>query len=294
MQEFLQQVVNGLALGSIYALIALGYSMVYGIIRLINFAHGDIIMVGAYVAFFCYNNNILKLGFIPSMIISMIACSILGVIIERVAYKPLREAPRIAALITAIGVSFFLQNAFALFFSPKQRAFPEFIKTKEFDIGGIVISNQQLIVLYVSIFLMFLLNWIVMKTKVGRAMRAVSFDKDAARLMGVNVDTTISVTFALGAALAAAAGMLLGLYYKQFDPLMGFMPGLKAFVAAVLGGIGSIPGALVGGVVLGIAEVLVVSLGYSTLRDGAAFAILILVLLVKPSGIFGVKEAEKV
>lgn len=292
MEQFLQQIVNGLALGFIYALIALGYTLVYGIIKLINFAHGDILMVGTYVAFFCY--TLFGLGFVPSLIISMVACAILGVVIERVAYKPLRESPRIAALITAIGVSFLLENAFQLFFGPQQRSFPEFIKTREYDLSGVIITNQQLIVIGLSILLMLFLEWIVMRTRAGMAMRAVSFDKDASRLMGINVDNTISFTFMLGASLAAAAGILLGMYYQQFDPLMGFIPGLKAFIAAVIGGIGSIPGALAGGVLLGITEVLVVSLGYSTLKDGVAFTLLIIVLLVRPTGIFGEKEVEKV
>lgn len=292
MAEFLQQVVNGLALGAIYALIALGYSMVYGIIRLINFAHGDIIMVGAYVAYFSY--ELLHLGFIPSLLLAMLACALLGVSIERVAYKPLRDAPRIAALITAIGVSFLLENLFQVLFDPKQRPFPQFLARTEYNLAGVVVSSEQLLVFGISVLLMIFLNWVVMGTRIGRAMRAVSFDRDAARLMGVNVDTTISATFALGSALAAAAGFLLGMYYQQFDPLMGFMPGLKAFVAAVVGGIGSIPGALAGGFILGLTEVLVVSLGYSTFRDGVAFALLIIVLLVRPSGLFGGKEIEKV
>ncbi len=292
MEQIVQQIVNGIALGLIYALIALGYSLVYGIIRLINFAHGDIIMVGAYVAL--YSNLILGLGMIPSLIIAMVTCSILGVTIERIAYRPLREAPRIAALITAIGVSFLLENAFQLFFGPQQRAFPKFIERKYYKLGALNVTNEQIIILIVSVLLMIILNYIVMRTRTGQAMRAVSFDKDAARLMGINVDNIISVTFVLGTSLAAAAGILLGMYYQQIDPLMGFTPGLKAFISAVLGGIGSIPGAMIGGMTLGIVEVLVVSLGYSTFKDGVAFLILILVLLVRPRGIFGEKEVEKV
>jgi branched-chain amino acid transport system permease protein len=292
LEQFIQQIVNGLALGFIYALIALGYSLVYGIIRLINFAHGDILMVGAYVALF--SHLLLGLDFLPSLLIAMVACSLLGVTIERIAYRPLREAPRIAALITAIGVSFLLEYGFQLFFGPQQRSFPEFIKTRYYKVGLLSVTNEQLIILGIAVFLMLLLNYIVMKTKTGMAMRAVSFDKDAARLMGINVDNVISITFALGTALAAAAGMLLGLYYQQIDPLMGFTPGLKAFISAVIGGIGSIPGALVGGVVLGITEVFVISIGYSTLKDGVAFLLLILVLLIRPRGIFGEKVVEKV
>jgi branched-chain amino acid transport system permease protein len=292
LEQIIQQILNGIALGFIYALIALGYSLVYGIIRLINFAHGDIIMVGAYVALFSY--LILNIGFIPSLLIAMILCSILGITIERVAYRPLREAPRIAALITAIGVSFLLQNGFQLFFGPQQRAFPVFIKRSYYKVGLLNITNEQLIIILLSVFLMIVLNYIVMKTKTGMAMRAVSFDKDAARLMGINVDNVISATFALGTALAAAAGMMLGMYYQQIDPLMGFTPGLKAFISAVLGGIGSIPGAMVGGLVLGITEVFVVSIGYSTFKDGVAFLLLIIVLLFRPRGIFGEKVVEKV
>lgn len=292
MEQLIQQIVNGLALGFIYALIALGYTLVYGIIRLINFAHGDILMVGAYAALFSY--LLLGLGFVPSLLIAMALCSLLGVAIERVAYRPLREAPRITALITAIGVSFLLEYSFQLFFGPQQRAFPEFIKTRYYKAGLLSVTNEQLLILGIAVFLMVALNYIVMKTKIGMAMRAVSFDKDAARLMGINVDNTISITFAIGSALAAAAGMLLGLYYQQIDPLMGFTPGLKAFISAVIGGIGSIPGALVGGLVLGITEVFVVSIGYSTLKDGVAFLLLILVLLIRPRGIFGEKVVEKV
>lgn len=292
MEQVIQQIVNGFALGFIYALIALGYSLVYGIIRLINFAHGDIIMVGAYVALFSY--LLANLGFVPALIVAMILCSLLGVTIERVAYKPLREAPRIAALITAIGVSFLLEYGFQLFFGPQQRAFPKFFKTVHYKVGLLSVTNEQIFILLLAVFLMLILNFIVMKTRIGMAMRAVSFDKDAARLMGINVDNVISATFALGTALAAAAGMLLGLYYQQIDPLMGFTPGLKAFISAVIGGIGSIPGAMIGGLVLGITEVLVVSLGYSTFKDGVAFLLLILVLLIRPRGIFGEKVVEKV
>lgn len=291
MTEFFQQLTNGLALGSVYALIALGYSMVYGIIRLINFAHGDIIMIGAYSAFLSY--TYLHLGFIPSLLLAMLACAITGVTIERLAYKPLRQAPRIAALITAIGVSLLLENGFAFIFGPQQRSFPNFLKTREFAIGQVVISSDQLIVFFLSLFLMISLEWIVKKTSAGRAMRAVSFDREAAQLMGVSVDRTISITFALGSALAAAAGVLLGLYYKQFDPFMGFTPGLKAFIAAVLGGIGVIPGALIGGFVMGLAEVLAVAAGYSTFKDGVAFVLLILILMLRPRGILGEKEVEK-
>lgn len=291
MGEFLQQLINGLALGSVYALIALGYSMVYGIIRLINFAHGDIIMVGAYAAFLSF--TYFDFGFISSLLLAMLVCALTGVIIERLAYKPLRQAPRIAALITAIGVSLLLQNGFAFIFGPQQRSFPNFLETRGYSLGGVLINSDQLIIFFLSLLLMVLLEWIVKNTSTGRAMRAVSFDREAAQLMGVNINRTISTTFALGSALAAAAGVLLGIYYKQFDPFMGFTPGLKAFIAAVLGGIGVIPGALIGGFVMGFAEVLAVAAGYSTFKDGVAFVLLILILLLRPRGILGEKEMEK-
>jgi len=294
MQVFLQQVINGVSLGSIYALIALGYTMVYGIIKLINFAHGDVYMVGAYVGYFAITK--LGMGFIPALITSMLFCAVLGVVIERLAYKPLRNATRIAALITAIGVSLFLEYTGILLVSPQPRAFPEVFAQQKitFFNGQVYITNQQLVIVTVTILLMILLQFIVYKTKIGKAMRAVSFDKDAAMLMGINVNTTISATFAIGSALAAAAGVLVGIYYTSITPLMGIVPGLKAFVAAVLGGIGSIPGAAVGGLLMGIIESMVSGYWSSTLRDAVAFGILILILLVKPSGIFGTSIREKV
>lgn len=292
MEVFLQQIINGLSLGSIYALIALGYTMVYGIIRLINFAHGDIYMVGAYVGYFAANQG---LGFIPSLLLAMITCAVLGVAIERLAYKPLRYAARIAVLITAIGVSMFLEYGGMVVVSPQVRTFPAILGDQTYKIfGNVQITFRQLIIFSVTISLMLLLQFIVHKTKTGKAMRAVSHDTEAAMLMGINVDNTISATFAIGSALAAAAGVLVGIYYNQIDPLMGVMPGLKAFVAAVLGGIGIIPGAVTGAMLLGITETMVSGYGDSLYKDPVAFVILILILIVKPAGLFGKNVREKV
>ena len=290
--QFIQQLVNGISLGSIYALIALGYTMVYGIIRLINFAHGDIYMLGAYIGFFC--TSILHLSFFPALILAMLGAALAGVIIEKAAYRPLRNAPKIAVLITAIGVSFFLEYGGMLLVTPQPRTFPAVFPAKLYNIGGIIINSQQIVILAISLALMILLTYVVQKTKIGKAMRAVSYDTDAARLMGINVDNVISFTFAIGSGLAAAAGVLVGIYYNSIDPLMGIMPGLKAFVAAVLGGIGIIPGAMLGGVIMGIVEALVSGFISSTYRDAAAFLILILILLFKPSGLLGKNVREKV
>lgn len=291
-QQLIQQLINGVSLGSIYALIALGYTMIYGIIKLINFAHGDIYMVGAYVAFFA--TTYLKLSFLPAMLVTMVVAAIVGGIIERLAYRPLRYAPRIAILITAIGVSLLLEYTGILLVSPQPRTFPPIFQAQIYNFGNIVVNSQQVLILVVSLVLMVILTYIVQRTKIGKAMRAVSFDTDAARLMGIDVDHVISITFAIGSALAAAAGMLVGIYYNSIDPLMGIMPGLKAFVAAVLGGIGIIPGAMLGGVLLGIIEALVSGFISSTFRDAAAFAILIIILLFKPSGLLGKNVREKV
>lgn len=291
--QLVQQLINGVSLGSIYALIALGYTMVYGIIKLINFAHGDIYMVGAYIGFFA----ITQAGFsiIPALIISMVVTGILGILVERIAYKPLRHAPRISLLITAIGVSFFLEYTSMYFVSPTPRTFPNVMESvPSFQFGEFVINGQQLLIFAITFILMVILTYIVQKTKMGKAMRAVSFDTETAQLMGIDANRVISFTFGIGSALAAAAGVLVGVYYNSIDPLMGIMPGLKAFVAAVLGGIGSIPGAMTGGIILGIIESLVSGFISSTFRDAAAFAILILVLLFKPSGIFGKNTREKV
>lgn len=291
-KQLIQQLINGISLGSIYALIALGYTMVYGIIKLINFAHGDIYMVGAYVGF--YAVTMTKMSIIPALIISMVVTGLLGILVEKIAYKPLRKAPRISLLITAIGVSFFLEYTSMYFVSPTPRIFPNVIDSLSLNIGSFVINGQQLLIFIITVILMVLLTYIVQKTKMGKAMRAVSFDTETAKLMGINADRVISFTFGIGSALAAAGGVLVGVYYNSIDPLMGIMPGLKAFVAAVLGGIGSIPGAMTGGIVLGVIEALVSGFISSTFRDAAAFAILILVLLFKPSGIFGKNTNEKV
>ncbi|AIF54053.1 branched-chain amino acid ABC transporter permease [Pelosinus sp. UFO1] len=291
-QQFIQQLINGISLGSIYALIALGYTMVYGIIKLINFAHGDIYMVGAYVAFFA--TTALKLSFFPALLVSMVVAAVVGMTIERLAYRPLRKAPKIAILITAIGVSLLLEYGGMLLVTPQPRTFPALFESQVFNFGNIVVNSQQVIILAISVVLMIILTYVVQRTKIGKAMRAVSFDTDAARLMGIDVDRVISITFAIGSALAAAAGMLVGVYYNSIDPLMGIMPGLKAFVAAVLGGIGVIPGAMLGGIIMGIIEAMVSGFISSTFRDAAAFAILIIILLFKPSGLLGKNVREKV
>jgi branched-chain amino acid transport system permease protein len=299
MSEFLQQLINGVAWGSIYALIALGYTMVYGVLRLINFAHGDVYMVGAFAGF--YAVRWLNMGQEPTLfgavivfLFAMLVCALLGFIIERGAYKPLRKAPRLTALITAIGVSLFLENAGQLIFGADPKFFPQIIaKNDVISSGGVILTNQQLIVLVVSLFLMASLQLFIKKTKTGKAMRAVSFNREAASLMGISVDRIISITFIAGSALAAAAAVLVALTNPKIEPLMGIMPGIKAFVAAVLGGIGNIPGAMLGGMIMGVAEVMVVGYVSSTYRDAIAFAILILILLFKPSGLLGVFSEEK-
>jgi branched-chain amino acid transport system permease protein len=291
-QEIIQQLVNGISLGSIYALIALGYTMVYGIIKLINFAHGDIYMIGAFIGFFAI--KVFQLPFLPALLVAMAVAALVGVIIERLAYRPLRNSTRIAALITAIGVSMLIQNLALLIWKPDPRSFPDVFPFRSYEIWGVYLDNRQLIILAVSVLLMIVLHYIVHYTRIGRAMRAVALDDDAARLMGIDVDRVISFTFALGSALAAAAGVLVGVYYNRIDPMMGVMPGLKAFVAAVLGGIGIIPGAMLGGLVMGIAEVMVVALTESTWKDAVAFAILIIILLLRPAGILGRHVREKV
>ena len=292
LQQFCQQLINGVSLGSIYALIALGYTMIYGIIKLINFAHGDIYMIGAYFGFFATTQ--LGVGFIPAIIIAMAGAAIVGIIIERIAYRPMRNAPRIAILITAIGVSFFLEYGMILLVSPQPRTFPAVFAPTVYHMGPLVANSQQLVILISALILMVTLSYIVNSTKAGKAMRAVSFDADAARLMGINIAKVISMTFALGSALAAAGGVLVGVYYNSIDPLMGMMPGLKAFVAAVLGGIGIIPGAMMGGIILGVVEAMVSGFLSSTFRDAAAFGILILILLYKPAGLLGKNVREKV
>ena len=301
MQTLLQNLLNGIAAGSIYALIALGYTMVYGILKLINFAHGDIFMIGSFVGFYVGNyltkmsgGNASPVNAAIVMITSMLICGLIGYLNERIAYRPLRNAPRIASLITAIGVSFLLEYGGQFVFGPDPKFFPTLIEKHVINIGGVVTTNYQLIVLGVAIVFMGMLQYIVYGTKFGRAMRAVSFNFETASLMGIPTDRIITTTFILGSMLAAVAGILYGLSYPKIDPLMGIMPGLKAFVAAVLGGIGNVPGAVVGGLVIGIVESFVGGSAFSNYRDAIAFVILIVILLFRPSGLFGKYQPEKV
>jgi branched-chain amino acid transport system permease protein len=298
MQELLQNLLNGIAAGSIYALIALGYTMVYGILKLINFAHGDVFMIGSFVGFYA-GRALAKSGgsfgtAVVILALSMVTCGVLGYINERVAYRPLRNAPRIASLITAIGVSFLLEYGGQFVFGPDPKFFPTLIEKHIIKIGGVVTTNYQLIVLAVAIVFMAILQYIVYGTKFGRAMRAVSFNFETASLMGIPTDRVISTTFIIGSMLAAVAGILFGLSYPKIDPLMGVMPGLKAFVAAVLGGIGNVPGAVVGGLLIGVIEAFVGGSRFSNYRDAIAFVILIVILLFRPSGLFGKYQPEKV
>lgn len=294
MKQLVQQLINGVSLGSIYALLALGYTMVYGIINLINFAHGDIYMVGAYVGFAL--TTFLHLGFLPALLISMVVSGILGIVIEKVAYKPIRNSTRIAALITAISVSLFLEYGMMYFVKADTRVFPNVLTNHRIMLfgGNVILDSENIYIVAITFGLMILLQYIIKKTKVGKAMRAVSMDKDAAQLMGVSVDKTISYTFALGSALAGAAGVLVGVYYNSINPLMGIVPGLKAFIAAVIGGIGIIPGAAIGGLFLGLTETMVSAYGGSMYKDAVAFMILIVVLLVKPNGLLGKNVKQKV
>ena len=297
MTELLQQCINGLALGAIYALIALGYTMVYGVLRFINFAHSDVFMVGAFSGYYLAR-------FVPSASIaagvfvllgSMSLCAALGVLIEKFAYRPLRGRSTLTVLITAIGVSLLLQNLGQRVFGANPKSFPALFPLRYFQFqSGLVISSAQIMVFVVTIILLFTLRHIVLKTRIGTAMRALSFNPVAASLVGVNNDRVISFTFALGSALAAAGGILYASNYPSIDPLMGTLPGLKAFVAAVLGGIGNIAGAALGGVVLGLVETAVVAMGGSTYRDAVAFGVLILILLLRPSGLLGKRQTEKV
>lgn len=294
MEQIIQQLINGVSLGSIYALIALGYTMVYGIINLINFAHGEVLMIGAYIGFAL--TGIFGFSFFPALIVSMLVCGVLGMIIERVAYKPLRGASRISNLITAIAVSLFLQYGMMYFVGPESRTYKEVLPASQIKVlgTGAIIDIKSFYIIGITIVLMLVLMYITNRTKIGKSMRALSQDKDAAELMGINVNKTISYTFFIGSALAGAAGVLIGVYYSTLNPLMGATPGLKAFVSAVIGGIGIIPGAVFGGFFLGLIETLVSSIGGSLYKDAVAFLILILVLLIKPTGLMGYKEQEKV
>lgn len=292
--NFLSYLISGISLGSIYAIIALGYTMVYGIAKMLNFAHGDVIMVGGYMSFMATTN----FGWSPilSILFAMAVCTLLGIVIEQLAYKPLRSAPSLAVLITAIGVSYFLQNAALLIWSPNPKSFTSLVpfdSLRLFD-GRLIISGTTVVTIIACAIIIAALNTIVNKTRVGKAMRAVSEDKDAAQLMGVSVNKTISITFAIGSALAAIAGVLLCSAYPLLMPTTGAMPGIKAFTAAVFGGIGSIPGAFLGGVLLGIIEILGKAYISTQLSDAIVFAVLIIILLVKPTGLLGKRVLVKV
>ncbi len=288
----IKQLINGLQSGSIYALVALGYSMVYGIIMLLNFAHGDIIMVGAYIAWMMMAQ--FALNPIIALIAAVAGCVVLGVLIEKAAYKPLRQSPRISLLITAIGVSYFLENVAQLIFGANARVIPTVISAEPIQLGQVSLPVEALVTIVVAGISMVALTLLVKKTRMGKAMRAVSEDPGAAQLMGININKTISFTFAVGSALAGIGSVLYCCAYPKATPTMGSMLGLKAFVAAVLGGIGSIPGAVAGGFAIGIAETLVSAAGLSVWKDGVVFAILIIVLLFKPTGLMGRPMTEKV
>ncbi len=296
MTEFFQQLLNGLSLGAIYALLAIGYTMVYGVLRFINFAHSDVFMVGAFIGF--YAAKVIPPGSIGGglaiLAAAMAGCAILGMAIERLAYRPLRRAPTLNVLITAIGVSLLLEYSGQKVFGAAPQRFPAVFPTRDFQLGRLTVSSNQVIVVLVTIALIVGLRWIVFRTRIGTAMRAVALNPQAAALVGINNDVVISFTFALGSALAGAGGILYALNYPSIDPLMGVMPGLKAFVAAVLGGIGNIPGAALGGLILGVVETFVGGSPWSTGKDAIAFAILIVILLFRPEGLLGRTTVEKV
>ena len=299
MDTFLQQLINGVSLGAIYALIALGYTMVYGVLRLINFAHGDVYMLGAFAGYFLA--NALNLDANPSVLWAVVVtigamaiCAAIGVLIERLAYRPVRHHSRLTALITAIGVSLLLEYGGQVVFGATPRFFPQMIRSETYALGGLQITNQSLLIIVVAVVVMFALEFIVHRTRIGKAMRATSYNLPVAKLMGINTDFVIAFTFALGSALAAAGGVMVALAIPRIDPLMGLMTGLKAFVAAVLGGIGNIPGAMLGGLIIGLMETWLSATAYSTYRDAVAFGVLILILLVRPAGILGSAVTEKV
>jgi branched-chain amino acid transport system permease protein len=301
LSEFLQQLINGLSLGAIYALIALGYTMVYGVLRFINFAHSDVFMVGAFVGWAAVEKWHVPTGSVGGGLLVLLAamsiCALLGMTIEKLAYKPLRGRSTLTVLITAIGVSLLIQNVAQnqrIGFGPNPRAFPEVFPAKRLQIGDLTLSSNQLIVIAVATVLLGILYWIVHRTRIGTAMRALSFNATAASLVGINNSAVISFTFALGSALAGAGGVLYAMNYPSIDPLMGTLPGLKAFVAAVLGGIGNLPGAALGGLLIGLIETFVSGTRLSTYRDAIAFAILILILLFRPAGLLGKLKVEKV
>ena len=296
MTEFLQQLINGLSLGAIYALIALGYTMVYGVLRFINFAHSDVFMIGSFTGFYI-GRGMARESMVSGLVAlggAMVVCALLGVVIERLAYRPLRNRSKLTVLITAIGVSLLLENTGQFVFGAAPKAFPTLFPVHTFNIAGLVIASNQIVVLVIALALLGALQYIVLRTKIGTAMRAVSFNPQAASLVGINNDRIISFTFALGSALAAAGGILYSLNYQAIDPLMGVLPGLKAFVAAVLGGIGNIPGAALGGLLLGVVETFVNGSRFSTFTDAIAFAILIAILLFRPAGLLGKMQVEKV
>lgn len=287
-----QQLLNGLTLGATYALIALGYTMVYGIIQLINFAHGEIYMVGAFVGVLMV--SVFKQGLVVSLAAAMLTCMIIGVSIERIAYRPLRRSTRLSPLISAIGVSIFLQTLMTKVQGPQPVGFPHVIEDAIYKIGSLEITKVQILILIVASLLMAGLTFIVKYVKIGKAMRAASEDYDAAALMGINVNKVISFTFAIGSSLAAAGGVLVGIYFNSVSPLMGVTAGLKAFCAAVLGGIGSIPGAMLGGIFIGVAETLGIAGGFDLYKDAIAFTLLIVVLLFRPTGLLGRPIQRKV
>lgn len=300
MVEFVQHIINGLSLGSIYALTALGYTMVFGVLKFINFAHSDVLMLGAFMGY--YSARFLKLTLHPSwgslfitIAMAMVGCAVIGFLMEKFAYRPLRKAPRLNVLITAVGLSLLFEFSGQLLFGVDPKFFPQIYQpASSWHLGELIINPLQLLVLGLSLSLMLSLQLIVFKTRIGRAMRAVSFNHDYASLMGIPVDRVISFTFMVGSALAGAAGVLVALIYPKIDPLMGVFLGIKSFVAAVLGGIGNIAGAVMGSLFMGLSEEMIVGYGFPTLRDALSFGILILVLLFKPSGILGKSEVEKV
>ncbi len=292
MKNVIEQLINGLSTGSIYALIALGYTMVYGIARMINFAHGDIIMVGAYALY--VGVSLMNLPIAAAILLSIIVCAVLGITVEKVAYKPLRKAPPLAVLITAIGVSFLLQNLALLIFKATPIPFQSVIQVPSVSIGGITISGVTIVTLVMTLISMVILTLFINQTRAGSAMRAVSEDKGAAELMGINVNRTISQTFAIGSVLAAVAGILYICQYQSLRPTLGALPGIKAFVAAVLGGIGNVPGAMLGGIVLGLIESIAKAYISTELSDAIVFGVLVVVLLVRPSGLLGKLKNEKV
>ena len=292
--QILQYLINGISIGAVYAIIALGYTMVYGIAKMLNFAHGDVIMVGAYISF-CVTNY-LGLPAIVSVIAAMVVCTVLGILIEGLAYKPLRGTPSLAVLITAIGVSYFLQNTAQLIWTSSPKNFTSIVNTKPMNLfnGQLTITGEVIVTVLTAVLVMLVLTWFTTRTKMGKAMRAVSEDRDAAQLMGINVNQTISMTFAIGAGLAAVAGVLLCSTVPMLQPTTGSMPGIRAFTAAVFGGIGSIPGAMIGGILLGIIENFAKAYLSTQFSDAIVFGVLIIILLVKPAGLMGKQIQEKV